>query len=84
MNKPYVKKFNSDGELINPITKANPHLHYFKNRQQRNAKTRVKNNRKQYSDREVISRLIFTQRIMKVLEDGKKKFTGILAFHRNN
>lgn len=84
MNTPYVKKYNKEGILINPITKEKPYINYFSNRKQRNQKTRVKNNRKQFSDREIISRLIFTQRIMKILENGKKKFTGILAFHRNN
>ena len=40
--KPYVKKFDKNGELLNPITKWNPYLHkacrdihQYPNRQQR-------------------------------------------------
>ena len=46
--KPYVKKFDKNGELLNPITKWNPYLHkawrdekgiihQYPNRQQRRA-----------------------------------------------
>ena len=84
MNIPYVKKFNSDGVLINPITKGNPYLSPYQNRYKRNEKIKIKNNRKPYSDREIISRLVFVQRIMKFIENGKKVFSGILAYHRNN
>jgi hypothetical protein len=29
MNKPYVKQYNEDGEVTNPITKKSPYLHQF-------------------------------------------------------
>jgi hypothetical protein len=34
-NIPYTKIFNSEGDLVNPITKANPYLNNFMNRKDR-------------------------------------------------
>ena len=82
MNKPYVKQFNSEGELINPITKANPYINYFKSNRGNNRKHRVINNRKPMSDREIISRLVFVQKINKFVDGIKTKINRI-AFHRN-
>lgn len=31
MNKPYVKQYDENGEVINPITKDSPYLHSFNN-----------------------------------------------------
>lgn len=30
MNQPYVKKFDDNGTLLNPITKDKPYVHQFK------------------------------------------------------
>lgn len=34
-NIPYVKIFNSEGKLVNPITKGDPYNNYFMNRSDR-------------------------------------------------
>lgn len=82
MNKPYVKQFNSEGILTNPITKENPYLNYYRSNRGNNRKNRVINNRKPMSDREIISRLMFVQRIKKII-GGIKVLTNRVAFHRN-
>lgn len=35
MNTPYVKRYDSTGNVINPITKDTPYLHFFPNRSMR-------------------------------------------------
>lgn len=35
MNTSYVKRYNSTGNITNPITKDNPYLHFFPNRSMR-------------------------------------------------
>lgn len=42
MNKPYVKQYNSNGEVTNPITKKEPYLHSHLNNQIRRKITRGK------------------------------------------
>lgn len=82
MNTPYVKKYNNEGVCINPITKDKPYLNYFKSNRGNNRKQRIINNRKPMSDREVISRLMFVQKINKLIKGAKTKLYRI-AFHRN-
>lgn len=50
-NTPYVKIKNSEGDLVNPITKADPYINFFMGRRQRKALLRKatkhpKNNKK--------------------------------------
>ena len=35
-NKPYVKQYDAQGNLINPITKSNAYKHDYLNRQRKN------------------------------------------------
>lgn len=35
MNKPYVKQFDENGVLLNPVTKSNPYFSPYPNRRQR-------------------------------------------------
>ena len=82
MNQPYVKKYNQSGELMNPITKEKPYLNFYQSQRGKSKTIRKGNNRKQYSDRDVISRLIFTQRVMRFVSEKKKQFTNLVLFHR--
>ena len=48
-NKPYVKQFDVNGKLLNPITKSNPYFSVFDNRKKRHTKEkRFNNNRNSY------------------------------------
>jgi hypothetical protein len=75
MNEPYVKQYNKNGQITNPITPEKPHENFFPNKAERNKKTRKKNNKIPRNKRGVLSRLIIQQKI--------NTYSNHFAYHIN-
>jgi hypothetical protein len=63
MNKPYVKQFDKNGELLNPIKKGRPYLSEFPNKEARSRKTKKKNNKIPVNSRGVNTRRVVQQQL---------------------
>ena len=74
MNKPYVKKYNSKGEVTNPITKENPYRPEYPNRSvRRQRKKRFHGESKNFHL--TVTKISKHQRKRQVItcKDGRKK-----------
>lgn len=69
-NKPYVKKYDSKGNLLNPITKENPFITHYPNRKKirifvTGKHTGISNCRKPKNQRGAITRRFVLQQVFK-------------------